>query len=65
MENVSDRGPLGRHHKKRTSTVNHKRERKIVIKLKSNQHVRKAHYGGFLSLNVNDVNVPKGNTAYK
>ena len=31
---------------------------------KSNQHVRKAHYGGFLLLNVNDVNVPKGNTAY-
>ena len=24
---------------------------------KSNQHVRKAHYGGFLLLNVNDVNV--------
>ncbi|CAH3165590.1 unnamed protein product [Porites lobata] len=35
MENVSDRGPLGRHHKKRTSTVNHKRERKIVIKKQS------------------------------
>ena len=31
---------------------------------KRNQRVRKAHYGGFLLLNVNDVNVPKGNTAY-
>ena len=35
MENVSARGPFGRHHKQRTSAVNHKGERKIIIKKQS------------------------------
>lgn len=58
MENVSARGAFGKHHKKGTS-VNHKGERKIIIK---KQSARKAHYGGFLLLNVNAL---KGNSVYK
>ena len=58
MENVSAKVAFGKHHKKGTS-VNHKGERKIII----NKHsARKAHYEGFLLLNVNAL---EGNTVYK